>query len=138
MVGKVGRRHHLPEVLTLLVCFIGFNLGLSLIIAPQRYEESESFRAAVSFASPEAWGGLILAASLIFVLTVFFDRKYAAIPAFVMVGLWSAWAVALIVGARSGSPPSSAIVYSGLSWVTLALAVVYLNDRGYQDAEPRE
>lgn len=126
-IARLARRRNYPEVVALLLCLTALGLGTTMLTHPHTYQ-APTYGPAMDFASPQAWGVAFIVTAVIFAAAVLAYRAVAIWPAIILTGLWSIWAVCMILGATDGGVPSPAIVYTTLSWLTLGLVAVYWND----------
>ena len=121
-------RHHVPEVVVALLAAGSIVLGSDMIVSADQYDQP-AFRTAMQWAPPGTWGAIIIAVSTAVLATLATARHDLYWPLLGMCGWYGAWAMALILSApNDGAVNSAAIVYTMLTMLLSALAIIYMRE----------
>lgn len=121
-------RHHVPEVIVALLAIGSIILGADMIANSDQYVRP-SFRTALQWAPPGTWGAIIIAVSTAVLATLAAARHDLYWPLSGMCGWYGSWAFALILSApNNGAVNSASIIYTMLTMLLSALAIVYMRE----------
>ncbi|WP_191564965.1 hypothetical protein [Janibacter melonis] len=123
-VFHVLDRHHVPELISGVICAGLVVLGTTMLATPGEYFSTRSFRVAFEWATPQAWGVTLIAACTTTLISLALRRRDVYWP-ITFVVLWlCAWCTAL--GRAVPDPntvPSGTVVYTTLGLVLALIAI---------------
>lgn len=130
------RRNHGPEVTSGILIMGAIFVGITMVTSPDTYRV-RSFRVALDWASPEAWGVAAVLTATAFAVTVVVARDVAWIGALGLTLVVVAWGAATLLAVPKGGVPSAAVVYSLIAYTCGWLTWLYADESTAADREAR-
>lgn len=132
-VAEVLDRHHVPELLTGVICLGLGVLGATMLITPDEYGSNASFRVAFEWATPQAWGATLIGFCVVTLMALGLKRRDIYWPLLFIVGWLTTWCVALASAVlEPGTVPSGTVVYTLLNAVVAILGLSYMRESNKQ------
>ena len=116
--------HGVPQMLGIAISFVSVGLGISMLVNPQVFIDTYTFKLVFQFASPHAWATVHIFTSLLVLVTVFTNQKNAQAPVFVMGATFIATGLLTIPQIAVGGVPSSLFMYMGMGWICFITQLV--------------
>lgn len=123
---KIEHTHFVEVVIVLLGLGSGL-FGVIVITTAPELRAVRSFQQAFAFADPQAWGLVMVILSVLMIALLSKRRAIAAIPTFLLGGVWTLWSVPIFLS--PGFVPTAPIIYSLVSAITLAAGFFCLFER---------
>ena len=136
-VGWLNRTHALEGFSAVLGAFTTL-FGALLVLLPERLHPHppqpplNTYRVALRWASPEAWGVLFIAIGLCVLVSVIVVNRAARIPLGIATSIWSLWALLLFWPAVQDhhALPTTALAFAFPAGCSLLATVIYQRDEG--------